>query len=205
LAEESRLHLGALFLVILIAGLVRLEFLFQPMRYDESVTFVSYASSPWYIAITDYTASNNNVFHSLLDSALRWGALGDQAAGLRRWHPSRPGVVRRGEDARREERRGQFLTRRSGASKSAAAMSTRSYGRRMTPPMIVGWFADCQVSPIWTPSPLHGFTRGSATQGPHKYLFGLRNLRFCPPRVSPDRIPQERILLASGAFGAGTC
>ncbi len=66
MAEESRLHLGALFLVILIAGLVRLEFLFQPMRYDESVTFVSYASPPWYIAITDYTAPNNHVFHSLL-------------------------------------------------------------------------------------------------------------------------------------------
>ncbi len=66
LARESRLHLGALGLVTLAALLVRLEFLFQPMRYDESATFVSYASPPWYIAVTDYAAPNNHVFHSLL-------------------------------------------------------------------------------------------------------------------------------------------
>jgi hypothetical protein len=65
-AAESRLHLGALGVITLAAVLVRLEFLFQPMRYDESVTFVSYVSPPWYIAVTDYTAPNNHVFHSLL-------------------------------------------------------------------------------------------------------------------------------------------
>ena len=66
LAAESRLHLSALGLVTLSAFLVRLEFLFQPMRYDESATFVSYASPPWYIAISDYQAPNNHVFNSLL-------------------------------------------------------------------------------------------------------------------------------------------
>ncbi|MGH3111022.1 MAG: glycosyltransferase family 39 protein [Gaiellaceae bacterium] len=66
IAGESRLHLGALGVVTLAALLVRLEFLFQPMRYDESVTFVHYASRPWYIALTTYTAPNNHVFHSLL-------------------------------------------------------------------------------------------------------------------------------------------
>jgi hypothetical protein len=66
LAQESRLHLTALALVTLAAVLVRLEFLFQPMRYDESVTFVHYASRPWYIALTTYTAPNNHVLHSLL-------------------------------------------------------------------------------------------------------------------------------------------
>ena len=65
-AAESRLHLGALGLVTVAAVLVRLEFLFQPMRYDESVTFVHYASRPWYIALTTYTAPNNHVFHSEL-------------------------------------------------------------------------------------------------------------------------------------------
>jgi Dolichyl-phosphate-mannose-protein mannosyltransferase len=65
-AAESRLHLGALGLVTLAAVLVRLEFLFQPMRYDESVTFVHYASRPWYIALTTYTAPNNHVLHSEL-------------------------------------------------------------------------------------------------------------------------------------------
>jgi hypothetical protein len=66
LAHESRWHLGALAGITLIAVLVRLEFLFQPMRYDESVTYIHYASRPWYIALTTYTAPNNHVFHSLL-------------------------------------------------------------------------------------------------------------------------------------------
>jgi Dolichyl-phosphate-mannose-protein mannosyltransferase len=66
LARESRLHLGALGAIIFTAFLLRLEFLFQPMRYDESVTFVHYASRPWYIAMTNYTAPNNHVLHSLL-------------------------------------------------------------------------------------------------------------------------------------------
>jgi hypothetical protein len=66
LAGESRLHLGGLGLVTVVALLVRLEFLFQPMRYDESVTFVHYASHPWYVAATTYTAPNNHVLHSLL-------------------------------------------------------------------------------------------------------------------------------------------
>ncbi len=65
-ATESRLHLGTLALVTVVAALVRLEFLFQPMRYDESVTYVHYASQPWYIALTTYTAPNNHVLHSLL-------------------------------------------------------------------------------------------------------------------------------------------
>ena len=42
------------------------------MRYDESVTFVHYASRPWYIALTNYTAPNNHVFHSLLVHASTW-------------------------------------------------------------------------------------------------------------------------------------
>jgi hypothetical protein len=65
-AKESRLHLGALSTITGVAVLVRLEFLFQPMRYDESATFVSYVSPPWYIALTDYSAPNNHVVHSLL-------------------------------------------------------------------------------------------------------------------------------------------
>lgn len=66
LAGDSPLHLGALAAVALIALAVRIEFLFQPMRYDESVSFVHYSSEPWYIAVINYTAPNNHVFHSLL-------------------------------------------------------------------------------------------------------------------------------------------
>ena len=46
ISARSRRHL--------VAVVVRLEFLFQPMRYDESVTYVHYASRPWYIALTTY-------------------------------------------------------------------------------------------------------------------------------------------------------
>ena len=66
LASESRVHLAALGLVTLVALALRLEFLFQPMRYDEAVTYVHYASEPWYIALSTYTAPNNHVLHSLL-------------------------------------------------------------------------------------------------------------------------------------------
>jgi hypothetical protein len=63
---ESRAHLATLGLVTVAGLLIRLDFLFQPMRYDESVTYVHFASRPWYIALTTYTAPNNHVFHSLL-------------------------------------------------------------------------------------------------------------------------------------------
>ncbi len=66
LANESSAHLGTLAVVTVVAVFVRVEFLFQPMRYDESVTYVHYGSRPWYIALTTYTAPNNHVFHSLL-------------------------------------------------------------------------------------------------------------------------------------------
>ena len=66
IATESRAHLATLGFVTLVALAVRLEFLFQPMRYDEAVTYVHYASEPWYVALTTYTAPNNHVLHSLL-------------------------------------------------------------------------------------------------------------------------------------------
>ncbi|HEX6558945.1 MAG TPA: hypothetical protein VF021_05765, partial [Longimicrobiales bacterium] len=66
LAMESRLHLAALGSIILVAFLARLEFLFQPMRYDETITYINFALPPWYIAVTTYTAPNTHVFHSLL-------------------------------------------------------------------------------------------------------------------------------------------
>ncbi len=76
-ATESRVHVATLGLLVVGAALVRLDFLFQPMRYDESVTYVHYASRPWYIALSTYTAPNNHVFHSLLvhvSTALLGGA-----------------------------------------------------------------------------------------------------------------------------------
>jgi hypothetical protein len=63
---ESRAHVGALLLIVTSGLLVRLDFLFQPMRYDESGTYVHYASEPFYIGLSAYTAPNNHLFHTLL-------------------------------------------------------------------------------------------------------------------------------------------
>jgi hypothetical protein len=52
--------------VTLLGGAVRAIHLDQPMRYDESHTYLAYASQPWFVAISKYDAPNNHVFHSLL-------------------------------------------------------------------------------------------------------------------------------------------
>lgn len=63
---ESRLHLAALGAISLGALLVRLDFISQPMRYDEADTYVHYASRPLYIGLTTYTAPNNHLLNTLL-------------------------------------------------------------------------------------------------------------------------------------------
>ena len=64
-AAESRLHLAALGAIFVAGGLVRLDFLFQPMRYDESGTYVHYASKPLWVGLTTYTAPNNHLLNTL--------------------------------------------------------------------------------------------------------------------------------------------
>jgi hypothetical protein len=66
IAGESRLHLSAFGAILLAAVLVRVEFLFQPMRYDEAGTYVHYASQPLYIGLTTYTAPNNHLLNTFL-------------------------------------------------------------------------------------------------------------------------------------------
>lgn len=46
--------------------LLRLCFLNQPMRYDESATVLGYASKPLYVALSVYNEPNNHLFHTLL-------------------------------------------------------------------------------------------------------------------------------------------
>ena len=48
---------------------MRLYYIRQPMRYDESVTYLNFASQPWETAIGSYTYPNNHVFHTLLVKA----------------------------------------------------------------------------------------------------------------------------------------
>jgi hypothetical protein len=55
-----------LFGLTLFAGLLRYHFLFQPIRGDEAYTFLTYASHPFYVALSFYNTPNNHIFHTLL-------------------------------------------------------------------------------------------------------------------------------------------
>jgi Dolichyl-phosphate-mannose-protein mannosyltransferase len=65
-AAESRVHLGSLAAIVVVGALVRIDFLFQPMRYDEAVTYIHYASRPLYVGLTTYTAPNNHLLNTAL-------------------------------------------------------------------------------------------------------------------------------------------
>ncbi|MGD9124558.1 MAG: glycosyltransferase family 39 protein [Desulfarculaceae bacterium] len=66
LKESPPAHLTILGLVIMLGLGLRLAFLWQPIDYDEATTFMEYASRPFYITLTYYSAPNNHVFYSLL-------------------------------------------------------------------------------------------------------------------------------------------
>lgn len=63
--REDRPYLRALAGVTLLGLAFRLPWLNEPLRYDEAVTFIYYALPPWYVAISNYTAANNHVLHTL--------------------------------------------------------------------------------------------------------------------------------------------
>lgn len=62
-------------LIVLTGFGIRLRFLNQPMRNDESSTLLGYASQPLYLAISLYNTPNNHLFHTLLVhwSTALWG------------------------------------------------------------------------------------------------------------------------------------
>jgi len=66
LRTEDKMHLYALFIILITAIVVRLFFLFQPIRYDEAFTFMNFASKPLYRGLSDYSYPNNHLFHTLL-------------------------------------------------------------------------------------------------------------------------------------------
>ncbi|HUG19955.1 MAG TPA: glycosyltransferase family 39 protein [Planctomycetaceae bacterium] len=60
-------NLPAVARVTILAGIgVRAWFLNLPMAYDESFSFINYASRPFYLGIADYSESNNHLFNTLL-------------------------------------------------------------------------------------------------------------------------------------------
>lgn len=65
-SNESAVHLYTLLTVVVIGIVVRMMFLFQPMRYDEAFTFLKFASPPLAEGLSDYSHPNNHLFHTLL-------------------------------------------------------------------------------------------------------------------------------------------
>ena len=66
LRTDGGWHWLALFGVVAAGVCLRLYYLSLPMRYDESATFMWYASQPFYVALSKYTAPNNHIFNTLL-------------------------------------------------------------------------------------------------------------------------------------------
>ena len=64
--KEDKIHLYALFIILLIAIVIRVCYLFQPMGGDEAVSSYAYTLMPLYIGLTNYSAPNNHLFHTFL-------------------------------------------------------------------------------------------------------------------------------------------
>lgn len=64
--EVSTAEWLLLSVITALAVILRLRYLCQPMRYDEVTTLVSYASKPFYVVLSVYTAPNNHVLHTIL-------------------------------------------------------------------------------------------------------------------------------------------
>ena len=62
----KRLDAIALAAIVFVGVGLRLAYIQQTMRYDESATVLGYASKPLYIALTVYNEPNNHLFHTLL-------------------------------------------------------------------------------------------------------------------------------------------
>ena len=65
-SDAVQFPLIALAVITAIGTLLRLEYLRQPIRYDEAVTYLIFARLPWLSAIADYRYPNNHVLHTVL-------------------------------------------------------------------------------------------------------------------------------------------
>jgi hypothetical protein len=65
-SEKKVADVATLAFIALIGLFLRLRFIDQPMRYDESATVLGYASKPFYLGLSIYNEPNNHLFHTLL-------------------------------------------------------------------------------------------------------------------------------------------
>ncbi|HEY4133357.1 MAG TPA: glycosyltransferase family 39 protein [Gemmatimonadaceae bacterium] len=69
--------------VLIVIGLVlRLQYLSQPMRYDESVTYLYFATRPWLVVFASYRYPNNHILHTALVKAVT-GVFGNAPWAIR--------------------------------------------------------------------------------------------------------------------------
>lgn len=79
---ETPAALAAFGLVIGVGVGLRLAYLGVPLRYDEATTWVNYVSRPIHVGLSNYSAPNNHVLHTVL-AKLSVTILGDGPTALR--------------------------------------------------------------------------------------------------------------------------
>lgn len=67
LGESLWTHKLVVGFILLISLGLRWPFLDLPMRFDESYTWLNYASAPLYVTVTKYDSPNNHILHSVLE------------------------------------------------------------------------------------------------------------------------------------------
>lgn len=67
--SESSGHRRAIIAVVVIGAALRLLHLWQPIRYDEAVTWMYFARHDWARALSTYTYPNNHLLHTALVKA----------------------------------------------------------------------------------------------------------------------------------------
>ena len=63
--EENRNHLIIVLFLIGVGIFLRLLHISDPMRYDESFSFIHYGSKPFFYVISNYWYPNNHIFHTI--------------------------------------------------------------------------------------------------------------------------------------------
>jgi hypothetical protein len=64
--HAEALHAWVLCILCVEALIVRVRYLFLPVRYDEAFTYLYYARKPLIVGMSFYSAPNNHVFHTVL-------------------------------------------------------------------------------------------------------------------------------------------
>ena len=82
LSAVRRLPVLALGAILAAAAAVRLGFLSVPVRPDEALTFLRYASQPWHEGLADYSLPNNHLLNTLAVHA-SWRVFGQDEWTLR--------------------------------------------------------------------------------------------------------------------------